>query len=154
MKKNQWIAVSVSLLVLAFLFYGTSFLNFYKPGINNQTAMETLPESGVQAEDIVVGQGDIASAGDTVTVNYVGTLPNGQVFDSTKDRNEPFTFTLGIGQVIRGWDEGVAGMRVGGTRRLVIAPDYGYGSNAVGPIPANSTLIFEVELLGVEKPRA
>ncbi len=152
MKKNEWIAVSVSLAALAFLFYGGTLLNLFNPQGISQTDMDTLPETGVLSEDVVQGQGDIAAAGDTVTVNYVGTLTNGQVFDSSISRNEPFTFTLGVGQVIRGWDEGLVGMRVGGKRRLIIAPDFAYGQNAVGPIPANSTLVFEVELLSVERP--
>lgn len=150
--RKEWIAVAASLGLVAFVFYGGAFMNlFNRPTNNVQTDMTTLPETGVQKEDVVVGTGDIAGAGDTVVVNYVGTLPNGKVFDSSYDRREPLTFVLGVGQVIRGWDEGVVGMRVGGKRHLTIAPDYGYGAQAVGPIPANSTLIFEVELLGVEK---
>jgi peptidylprolyl isomerase len=112
-----------------------------------------IPATGVQKEDIIVGTGAVAAPGDKVTVHYVGTLTDGKVFDSSRDRGAPFSFNLGTGQVIRGWDEGVAGMRVGGTRKLVIAPDYGYGDRAIGPIPRNSTLVFEVELLGVEKPQ-
>ncbi|MES2214325.1 MAG: FKBP-type peptidyl-prolyl cis-trans isomerase [Patescibacteria group bacterium] len=108
--------------------------------------------TGVKIEDTLNGQGDVAVAGDMVTVNYVGTLPDGKVFDSSIDRGQPFTFQLGVGQVIRGWDEGFVGMRVGGKRKLTISPDYGYGAQTVGPIPANSTLIFEVDLLKVEHP--
>lgn len=99
--------------------------------------------------DLVVGTGATAVAGDTVTVNYVGTLQNGSKFDSSYDRNQPFTFRLGAGQVIAGWDQGLPGMRVGGRRRLTIPPALGYGSQANGPIPANSTLIFEIELLSI-----
>ncbi|MBX4195441.1 FKBP-type peptidyl-prolyl cis-trans isomerase [Candidatus Parcubacteria bacterium] len=110
--------------------------------------------TGYKKDDVVAGTGPAAAKGDKVTVHYVGTLTDGKVFDSSRDRGQPFVFTLGAGGVIRGWDEGVVGMRVGGTRRLTIAPDYGYGDRAVGPIPANSTLVFVVELLGVEKPAA
>jgi len=85
-------------------------------------------------------------------VHYVGTLSDGKVFDSSLDRNTPFSFTLGVGQVIRGWDEGFSDMQVGGKRLIIVAPDYGYGEQGVGTIPPNSTLIFEVELLDVEKP--
>lgn len=104
----------------------------------------------LQKTDEVVGTGPEAVAGKKVTVHYLGTLTNGTKFDSSYDRNEPFGFTLGGGQVIKGWDEGVAGMKVGGKRKLVIPPEMGYGNQAVSTIPANSTLVFEVELLGVE----
>ena len=105
-------------------------------------------------EDLVVGQGDTASGGQQVTVHYTGWLDNngnkGAKFDSSRDRNEPFTFPLGRGQVIKGWDQGVAGMKVGGKRKLTIPPDLGYGARgAGGVIPPNATLLFEVELLGV-----
>ena len=111
--------------------------------------------SGLQYEDTVVGQGDIARAGDDVSVHYTGWLQTGdtkgQKFDSSKDRGQPFSFGLGAGQVIRGWDEGVQGMRVGGTRQLVIPPELGYGSRgAGGVIPPGATLLFEVELLSVD----
>ena len=105
-------------------------------------------------EDLVVGQGDTAAKGQQVTVHYTGWLDNngikGSKFDSSKDRNQPFEFSLGRGQVIKGWDQGVEGMKVGGKRKLTIPPDLGYGARgAGGAIPPNSTLLFEVELLGV-----
>jgi FKBP-type peptidyl-prolyl cis-trans isomerase FkpA len=99
--------------------------------------------------DIKLGAGDEARTGAKVKVNYLGVLEDGTKFDSSYDRNEPFEFTLGAGQVIRGWDIGVAGMKVGGKRELVIPPELGYGANQVGPIPPNSTLKFTVELLEV-----
>lgn len=111
--------------------------------------MKTFPD-GLQIEDEVVGTGAEAKTGDTVTVNYVGTLTNGTKFDSSYDRNQPFTTQIGVGQVIKGWDEGIVGMKVGGKRKLIIPPSLGYGSQAVGGIPSNSTLIFEVELLNVK----
>jgi FKBP-type peptidyl-prolyl cis-trans isomerase FkpA len=104
--------------------------------------------SGLQYVDLVVGEGVEAVAGKTAVVNYTGWLENGTKFDSSKDRNDPFEFKLGAGQVIRGWDEGVAGMKVGGVRRLTIPPQLGYGDRgAGGVIPPKATLIFEVELL-------
>lgn len=105
-------------------------------------------ESGLKYEEITVGDGDTAEAGQTVVVHYTGWLEDGTKFDSSKDRNMPFDFNLGAGQVIKGWDEGVAGMQIGGTRKLTIPSDLGYGAQgAGGVIPANATLIFEVELL-------
>jgi hypothetical protein len=105
--------------------------------------------SGLQITDLVVGDGEEAKAGQTVSVNYRGTLVNGKEFDSSYGRG-PFSFPLGAGRVIKGWDEGVAGMRVGGKRKLVIPPDLAYGSRgASGVIPPDATLLFEVELLGV-----
>lgn len=110
-----------------------------------------ITDSGLKIEDLTVGDGAKAEAGQRVTVHYTGWLENGSKFDSSKDRNDPFAFKLGAGVVIRGWDEGVAGMQVGGTRKLTIPPQLGYGSRgAGGVIPPNATLVFEVELLGVE----
>ena len=113
----------------------------------------TTTASGLQYEDTTVGSGAEARAGQYVTVHYTGWLYNdgvkGAKFDSSKDRNDPFQFALGAGHVIRGWDEGVQGMKVGGTRVLVIPADLGYGARgAGGVIPPNATLMFEVELLG------
>ncbi len=112
-----------------------------------QDVIQRDPRLGV--EDVTVGTGEQAMPGQTVAVHYVGTLEDGTKFDSSRDRGEPFTFTLGAGQVIQGWDQGVAGMRVGGVRTLTIPAELGYGDRAVGPIPANSTLFFEVELLAI-----
>lgn len=107
--------------------------------------------SGLEITDLVVGEGEEARTGQTVSVNYRGTLQNGTEFDSSYGRG-PFSFPLGGGRVIKGWDEGVAGMKVGGKRKLVIPPDLAYGSRRVGGvIPANATLIFEVELLGISQ---
>jgi FKBP-type peptidyl-prolyl cis-trans isomerase FkpA len=111
---------------------------------------EVMTESGLKYEDVVVGEGDEAVSGQRVTVHYTGWLENGTKFDSSKDRNDPFDFPLGRGHVIKGWDEGVAGMKIGGTRKLTIPASLGYGARgAGGVIPPNATLIFEVELLGV-----
>jgi FKBP-type peptidyl-prolyl cis-trans isomerase FkpA len=106
--------------------------------------------SGLQYIEVAPGSGAEARAGQQVTVHYTGWLTNGTEFDSSRGRNRPFAFQLGAGNVIRGWDEGVAGMRVGGQRRLIIPPNLGYGAGGSPPvIPPNSTLIFDVELLHV-----
>ncbi len=111
---------------------------------------EKITDSGLKYEDIAEGEGDIAEAGKMVTVHYTGWLTDGNKFDSSKDRNDPFKFKLGAGNVIRGWDEGVAGMKIGGTRKLTIPANLGYGAQgAGGVIPPNATLVFEVELLGI-----
>jgi FKBP-type peptidyl-prolyl cis-trans isomerase len=115
------------------------------------SAVQRLP-GGTLAQDIVVGKGPEAKKGDTVSVLYTGKLTSGEVFDSTSKRgNEPFEFQLGAGMVIKGWDAGVAGMKVGGKRKLTIPPDQGYGSRgAGGAIPPNATLVFDIELLKIK----
>jgi FKBP-type peptidyl-prolyl cis-trans isomerase len=104
----------------------------------------------LEIQDQLVGNGPAAESGQTVSVHYTGTLPDGSKFDSSLDRGRPFEFTLGQGRVIKGWEQGVLGMKVGGKRKLVIPPDLGYGARGFPPvIPANATLHFEIELLGV-----
>jgi FKBP-type peptidyl-prolyl cis-trans isomerase FkpA len=108
-------------------------------------------KSGLKYEDLKVGSGEPAKAGDTVEVHYTGWLKDGTKFDSSHDRGKPFSFELGIGNVIKGWDEGVAGMKAGGKRKLMIPPDLGYGKRGSPPaIPPDSELIFEVELLKIK----
>ncbi len=106
--------------------------------------------SGLEIEDQIVGEGDEATAGQTVEVHYTGWLTDGTKFDSSHDRNQTFSFKLGGGQVIAGWDQGVAGMKIGGSRKLTIPADLGYGERgAGGVIPPNATLVFKVELIGL-----
>src|SRR5688572_1238846 len=110
----------------------------------------TTTPSGLTIEELALGSGAAAAAGQNVTVHYTGWLTNGTKFDSSKDRNDPFVFPLGAGRVIKGWDEGVQGMKVGGKRKLTIPPALGYGPRgAGGVIPPDATLVFEVELLAV-----
>jgi FKBP-type peptidyl-prolyl cis-trans isomerase len=104
----------------------------------------------LKIEELKVGTGATAVAGKSVSVHYTGWLTDGTKFDSSRDRGQPFTFPLGAGRVIKGWDQGVAGMQVGGERKLTIPPELGYGSRDRGKIPPNSTLVFEVELLSVQ----
>jgi len=127
-----------------------------EPSTTTQTAAAPVTtqaaavEPKVEIVDTVVGKGAEAVSGKSVTVHYTGTLKDGTKFDSSLDRKEPFTFSLGAGQVIKGWDSGIVGMKVGGKRKLTIPSELAYGANAVGAIPANSTLIFDVELLEVK----
>ena len=118
-------------------------------GGDDSTSPSDLPDLVVL--DVVVGDGPVAEVGDVVTVDYVGRFTDGTQFDSSYDRGQPFVFTVGAGQVIPGWDQGVAGMRVGGTRRLTVPPHLAYGSAGRPPaIPPNSTLTFDIELLAIE----
>ena len=148
-KKIVWSSLSFSSLnfkncVLLALF-GIFLLPF--TGHAAEEAM-VRTSSGLQYADLVVGKGREAHAGETATVHYTGTLVDGTKFDSSKDRNQPFSFQLGAGRVIKGWDEGVEGMKIGGTRKLVIPSQLGYGARGAGSaIPPNAALIFIVELL-------
>jgi len=160
------IALAVA-IALGFMYLGTQ--GFMTAGsVAESEAMSTttntielpMATDGMTAEelpteltitDLVVGTGAEATPGTRVAVNYVGTLPDGTVFDASANHGGPFSFALGAGEVIAGWDQGVAGMKVGGKRRLVIPPSMAYGNRAVGDlIPANSTLFFEVELVNVQ----
>ncbi len=112
-------------------------------------------ENGLKIQDLKVGTGSEAKAGDTISVNYVGSLENGTVFDASANHGGPATFQIGVGQLIKGWDIGIPGMKIGGKRKLTVPPSLGYGSQNVGNglIPPNSTLIFEVELVAVQAPK-
>jgi peptidylprolyl isomerase len=142
------------LTVVALAGLGT-VLAFTAPGSAQEKKEEkkkvVTTKSGLKYEDLKEGTGAEAKKGDTVEVHYTGTLTNGKKFDSSLDRGQPFSFKLGAGQVIKGWDEGVAGMKVGGKRKLMIPPELGYGARgAGGVIPPNAELIFEVELLKIK----
>lgn len=140
--KSLYISSVVMMVIL------TSTIGLGGPMTENKQDI-TMP-SGLKYVDQAVGTGDVAVAGKTVSVHYTGWLENGKKFDSSVDRGEPFSFPLGAGRVIKGWDEGVQGMKVGGKRKLTIPSDLGYGSRgAGGVIPPNATLIFDVELLGI-----
>ena len=123
-----------------------------KPAGTAPAAAEVELPGGLKYVDLKVGEGDIAEAGLTATVHYTGWLTDGTKFDSSLDRNQPLQFRIGAGNVIRGWDEGVKGMRIGGKRHLTIPPDMGYGAAGYAPvIPPNATLVFDVELLGLAR---
>jgi FKBP-type peptidyl-prolyl cis-trans isomerase len=139
--------------IVAVVFLGAAL--YYSKNTNMEIDNPTTPKTTsdvteLKIEDVTVGTGTLAVSGKKVSVHYVGTLTNGNKFDSSRDRGTPFEFDLGAGQVIKGWDQGVAGMKVGGKRKLTIPPALAYGAGSVGAIPPNSTLVFEVELLGVK----
>jgi len=177
---NEWVAVVAALAVIAvFFFLGNPLKVVSRADTNGENAKAsdavgeinvpdvsqpsvaagqqnaekpsvTQAPKGLVIEDTLVGKGEEAQTGELVTVNYTGKLTDGKVFDSSVGR-DPFQFVLGQGRVIQGWEKGILGMKVGGKRRLTIPPDLAYGNQQIGPIPANSTLIFEVELLGAQR---
>ncbi len=161
LSKQEWIGVTVAIIATTFIFFGGSLWNFFfgagdlvksTQNSNSQTEAKLSNIStveGLEIYDIVVGTGDEAVKGKDVAAHYVGILTDGTQFDSSEKRG-PHQFKLGAGSVIEGWDLGLVGMKEGGIRRLVISPEYGYGSQPIGPIPPNSTLIFEVQLVDVK----
>ena len=154
MKEKIIVAIAIILIVGAGVWAWKKFSN-YQPNINTnqddtKNMVQQLEEQGLlKIEDVKIGDGAEAHLGNTLSMNYLGTLTNGKKFDSSYDRGEPFEFQIGASQVIPGWDIGILGMKVGGKRKLTIASPLAYGDKAIGAIPANSTLIFEVELLKV-----
>ncbi len=146
--KNEWVAIVVAIFVVGFFFvFGQSLVSFFTSA---DTKDAIIQQTQLQIQDDPVGTGESATLGSTVTVHYTGRLIDGTVFDSSENRTEPFKFVLGDARIIKGWNQGIVGMRVGGTRILIIPAELGYGAESVGMIPPNSTLIFEVELLKVE----
>jgi peptidylprolyl isomerase/FKBP-type peptidyl-prolyl cis-trans isomerase FkpA len=129
-----------------------NFINKRSDTDGDSTGVEVMSAGELVVEDIALGEGRAVQAGDTISIHYHGTLTDGTVFDSSLERGTPFETQIGVGQVIEGWDKGVVGMKIGGKRRLTIPPDMAYGSRSVGSIPANSTLIFEVELIDILTP--
>lgn len=149
LETKEWIAVGIAVFVVGFFFiFGNGLISFFT---NNKQTMNVTPNPEVLVEDSVVGVGEVAVTGNRVVVHYTGRFSDGTIFDSSLTRGEPFQFILGAGQVIQGWDQGIVGMKVGGKRTLTIPSELGYGPNDYGPIPGGSTLIFDVELLKVEK---
>ena len=142
----------VLMLVAAFLAASGSLWAWASDPQDKKDEKVITTKSGLKYVELKEGTGDEAKAGQTVEVHYTGWLKDGTKFDSSKDRNKPFEFRLGAGKVIKGWDEGVAGMKVGGMRKLIIPPELGYGKQGYpGAIPPDAELTFEVELLGAKK---
>jgi FKBP-type peptidyl-prolyl cis-trans isomerase len=161
LSKKEWIAVGVGVVFVGYTLFGGNVMNLFQKNTNTMdtnsaaaTTSSNPSNGGVIINDTVVGSGTEVKNGDLVSVNYILSLSNGTVLQNSKDFGKPFQFTLGAGQVIPGWEQGFAGMKVGGTRIITIPPELAYGQNQVGPIPPNSTLVFTVELLGVSKAPA
>lgn len=152
MKIQRWLVVAGLVLTMGVGVAHAQDTNKDKPkDAKPSTEVVSTTASGLKIIELQIGNGAEAKAGQKVSVHYSGFLEDGQKFDSSLDRGQPFDFKLGAGQVIKGWDEGVAGMKVGGKRRLIIPSKLGYGERgAGGAIPPNATLVFEVELLGVQ----
>lgn len=149
--KNEWITLGVGLAVIVgLLLLNGTVLSSNNSTTNTMNLEQSTTPATLQKTDEKVGTGAEAVNGKTVFVHYTGTFANGQKFDSSRDRGEPISFVLGTGNVIAGWDQGLLGMKVGGKRKLVIPPSLGYGPNDYGPIPGNSTLYFDVELVDVK----
>lgn len=143
------IAVAIAVVIaLSFLFFGADLLALFSPQTEEMPVAEQTDT--LMVTDTVAGTGAEAAVGSKITVNYVGMFENGEVFDASANHGGTFTFVLGVDSVIQGWQQGLVGMKEGGTRHLVIPPELGYGPNDYGPIPGNSTLIFDVELIKVE----
>jgi FKBP-type peptidyl-prolyl cis-trans isomerase len=156
------IAVTLAVVLIGIIFIYPQFFPFGQApidegevaGVTTELTGEQSAPGGLQIIDSVVGEGAVVEAGDQVTVNYVGALEDGTIFDASANHGGPATFPIGVGQVIAGWDQGVIGMREGGTRILVIPSELAYGDVGVsGVIPGGATLVFEIELLQVTKPQ-
>lgn len=166
LRKNEWIAVSVALVAVIILFFGGSIWNFIfgdssasnsslsvgeESPTKVQEKMANISEiAGLEIYDMKIGTGIEAAKGMKVKAHYVGVLTDGTQFDSSLQRGVPYEFVLGTGAVIKGWDLGIVGMKVGGVRQLIVSPELAYGPQAIGPIPANSTLIFQIELVDAQ----
>lgn len=151
MSKSFLTTLAIGILALGvFIYFSFGFNQKQKAEIPTSTPTSASQATKLTIEDIKVGTGREVKSGDTVVINYKGTLTDGTTFDSSYDRGEPFTTQIGVGQVIKGWDLGVVGMKIGGKRKLTIPPSLAYGDQAVGPIPPNSTLIFQVELIDIK----
>lgn len=156
LSKHEAIGVGTALVVtFVVLFFGNHIFNRAVPAtgtkvVEGAAVGEVFDSPSLEIKDLVSGSGTAVKNGDTVSVHYIGTFTDGSKFDSSYDRGEPISFAVGSGQLIRGFDAGVVGMQVGGKRQLTIPPELGYGAEAAGAIPANSTLVFEVELVSIQ----
>ncbi len=150
LSKIEWIAASIGVLFVAYTMFGGDIMNLFNKtqmSDGQEAAAINFNNQGVIINDLVVGTGAVASVGKVLSVHYMLSLEDGTQIQNSKDFGQPFVFTLGAGEVIPGWETGLEGMKVGGTRTIVIPPELAYGAQQAGPIPANSTLVFTVELI-------
>lgn len=155
LSKKEWVAITVAVVFVAYTLFGGDIKSLFQKNIMSEDISASVVGSdekkptGLVVNDIVVGQGQAVKEGQRVTAHYILSLADGTVIQNSKDFGVPFQFTLGAGEVIKGWEMGFAGMKVGGVRTMIIPAELAYGPNQVGPIPPNSTLIFTVELIDV-----
>lgn len=148
LSKKEWIAVAAAIVFVGYVLFGGTIMNVFRSNFGNEDlAAIGSRASGVDVQDIVVGQGAEVRAGQLLSVNYTLTLADGTSIQDSREFGEPFRFVLGAGDVISAWEIGLQGMRVGGVRSIIVPPELGYGDNQVGIIPPNSTLVFTIELL-------
>lgn len=155
LSKREWVATALAIVFVAYTLFGSNITSLFQKNsmsedsVANVASSETtnLNNSGIIINDINVGQGVEVKNGDLVSVHYILSLSDGTVLQNSKDFGAPFQFTLGAGEVIPGWEQGFAGVKVGGVRTIVIPPELAYGANQAGPIPPNSTLIFTIEVV-------
>ncbi len=148
LEKKEWVAVVVSIFIVGFFFmFGPAIMSVFR-GDNQNLSLSSGPELEVQ--EVLIGGGKMAIAGSRVTLHYTARFTDGQILASSIIQGEPVQFVLGVGQVIEGWDKGIVNMREGGKRMITVPPEMGYGFIDYGPVPAGSTLIFEIDLLKVE----
>lgn len=156
LSKKEWIAVGVGVIFIGYTLFGGNIMGLFKGNSMGNDSLATATtganfnNNGVIINDILVGNGAEIKPGQVATVHYILSLSDGTVIQNSKDLGAPFEFTLGAGGVIPGWELGFAGMKAGGVRTIVIPPELGYGASQAGPIPANSTLIFTIELVGIK----
>jgi peptidylprolyl isomerase len=155
LSRNEWIAVFIAIGFVGYTLFGSTINNvFNSQKVMSEENTAAVPSAGdrkeVMTNDLTSGTGAVAEKGKLITVHYVLSLEDGTVIQNSRDFGQPFKFVLGAGQVIPGWEIGFNGMKVGGKRTIIIPPEFGYGAQQAGPIPPNSTLVFTVELLGVE----
>ena len=156
LSKKEWIAVAVAVIFVSYTLFGADIIRLFQDSATMDenpaaVAVPDIPSNvGVIINDTKIGTGPEIKNGELLTVNYILSLSDGTVIQNSQDLGRPFQFVLGAGEVIQGWEQGFAGMKVGGTRVIIVPPELGYGAQQAGPIPPNSTLVFMVELLSVQ----
>jgi len=158
LSKKEWIAVAVAVVFIGYTLFSGDIMSLFQKNSISEDSLATVVNPGASSQvvinDLVVGQGQEVKEGELVTVDYILSLSDGTVIQNSKDLGAPFKFVLGAGEVIPGWEQGFAGMKVGGVRTIIIPPELAYGSNQAGPIPPNSTLVFTIEVLDVSEAPA